>query len=121
MNRTKNGRLTKDEESATASSQEELDLFTGTPEVTASSRNISEIVDLQRKTRDQQIEELQALIGLQSQQLKIAEEALEASTASHIDTKRQLSDTPSPNQKTPSPERPQDIAYKQALEHQAAT
>jgi hypothetical protein len=121
MNRTKNSKLSKDDKSSAASSQDDLDLFTGTPEVTAFSRNISEIVDLQHKTRDQQIEDLQALIDLQSQQLKIAEEALEASKASKNDTKRPLSDTPSPNQNTPSPERPQDIAFKQVLELQAAT
>jgi hypothetical protein len=109
----------------TADPEEDTDLFTSTPEVTASSpsRSISDIITAQRKTRDQQIADLQAIIDMQTEKLQLTADALQASKAHAIEQaallQRQLFSTPSPNQNTPSPERPQDIAYKQALETQA--
>ncbi len=103
----------------------EPDLFLSTPpEVAANSRSMSEIITAHRKTRDQQIEDLQAMLDMQTQQLQLTEEALQASKEqAHAQAallKQQMSSTPSPNQNTPSPERPQNIAYKQALETLAA-
>jgi hypothetical protein len=40
---------------------------------------MSEIVTAHRKTRDQQIEDLQAMLDMQTQQLQLTEEALQAS------------------------------------------
>ncbi len=45
---------------------EDTALFASTPEVTASSRSISDIITAQRKTRDQQIQDLQAIIDIQT-------------------------------------------------------
>ena len=64
------------------------------------------------------------MLNMQTQQLQLTEEALQASKeqahAQAVLLQKQLSSTPSPNQNTPSPERPQDVAYKNALETQAA-
>jgi hypothetical protein len=61
---------------------------------------------------------------MQTEQLQLTADAFQASKAHAVEQAAllqwQLSSTPSPNQNTPSPERPQDIAYKQALETQAA-
>jgi hypothetical protein len=94
-----------------------------TPEVTRPSSRMGDILDSHRKSRDQQIEELQNIIEEQSHQLQLTQEALQASqetlTAHQTLSQRTSSNTPSPNQNTPSPERPQDIAYKHAIEEQA--
>jgi hypothetical protein len=61
------------------------------------------------------------MLDMQTQQLQLIEEALQASKEQvheqAVLLKRQLSSTSSPNQNT---HRPQDVAYKQALETQAA-
>jgi hypothetical protein len=59
----------------TADPEEDTDL--STPEVTASSRSISDIIiTAQRKTRDQQIAVLQAIIDMQTEQLQLTADAL---------------------------------------------
>ena len=64
---------------------EDTALFASTPEVTASSRSISDIITAQRKTRDQQIQDLQAIIDMQTEQLQITADALQASKAHAIE------------------------------------
>jgi hypothetical protein len=92
----------------TTDPEEDTNLLTSTPEVTASSRSISDIITAQRKTRDQQIADLQAIIDMQTEQLQLTADALQASKAHAIEhatlLQRQISSTPSPNQNTPSPE-----------------
>jgi hypothetical protein len=92
-------------------------LFASTPEVTASSRSISDRITAQRKTRDQQIQDLQAIIDIYANRAITDHRRRFTSKQGACDrTGCPLSSTPSPNQNIPSPERPQDIAYKQALE-----
>jgi hypothetical protein len=55
------------------------DFVETTPEVTGPTRKIGDILDSQRKSRDNQIEELQNLIEGQSRQLQLTQEALQAS------------------------------------------
>jgi hypothetical protein len=94
-----------------------------TPEVHG-IRSMSEIIASHRKTREQQIDNLQSLLEAQSLQLQEIQKALQLSQAQQQETnallKRQYSDTPSPNQNSPSPDRPQDVAYRQAIASQEA-